>query len=298
MHHDFNTIKEGKPMSVHIIIDSASDISKEEADRLDLHFLPLKTIFDHEEYLDGVTITHEQFYEKLIESDALPTTSQIPPYEYEEIFSEIVKKGDTAVCITLSSKLSGSNQSAHIAATDYSDFIEIVDSENVCIGEQILIHLAVILRKEGKNAKEISCVLNEKKKEIRLIALLDTLEYLKRGGRISSTAAFAGSLLSIKPVIAIENGEVAILGKARGSKNGNNMLMELTNKNGGINFSMPFSLAYSGLSDSMLQKYIHDSEALYEGKTKSLPVCTIGSTIGTHAGPGAIALAFFANKPD
>ena len=119
---------------------------------------------------------------------------------------------------------------------------------------------------------------------------------MKKGGRISPTAAFAGSLLSIKPVIAIEHGEVAILGKARGSKNGNNMLMELTAKNGGIDFSMPFSLGFTGLSDSMLQKYIVDSEVLYKGKVDKLPVSTIGSTIGTHAGPGAIALAFFANN--
>ncbi len=283
-------------MSVQIIIDSASDLLKEEADNLNLHFLPLKTIFGGEEYLDGITLSHTEFYEKLIESDTLPTTSQIPPYEYEELFSKIVKNGDTAVCITLSSKLSGCNQSAHIAAVDYLDSIEIVDSENVCIGEQLLIYLAISLRDEGKNAKEISRILNEKKKEIRLIALLDTLEYLKKGGRISASAAFAGSLLSIKPVIAIENGEVAILGKARGSKNGSNMLMELTNKNGGIDFTMPFSLAYSGLSDLLLQKYIKDSAILYEGKTDTLPIRTIGSTIGTHAGPGAIALAFFTNK--
>ncbi len=283
-------------MSVQIIIDSASDLLKEEADNLNLHFLPLKTIFGGEEYLDGITLSHTEFYEKLIESDTLPTTSQIPPYEYEELFSKIVKNGDTAVCITLSSKLSGCNQSAHIAAADYLDSIEIVDSENVCIGEQLLIYLAISLRDEGKNAKEISRILNEKKKEIRLIALLDTLEYLKKGGRISASAAFAGSLLSIKPVIAIENGEVAILGKARGSKNGSNMLMELTNKNGGIDFTMPFSLAYSGLSDLLLQKYIKDSAILYEGKTDTLPIRTIGSTIGTHAGPCAIALAFFTNK--
>ena len=283
-------------MSVHIIVDSASDISKETADKLNLDFLPLKTLFGDTEYLDGITMSHKQFYERLIETESLPTTSQIPPYEYGELFQSIVSKKDTAVCITLSSKLSGSNQSAHIAAQDFEDQICIVDSENVCIGEQILILLAIKLRDEGKNAKEIADILNKKKQDIRLIALLDTLEYLKRGGRISSTAAFAGSLLSIKPVIAIEKGEVVILGKARGSKNGNNMLMELTSKNGGIDFSMPFSLGYSGLSDTILQKYIADSDFLYKGKVDKLPISNIGSTIGTHVGPGAIALAFFAKE--
>ena len=125
---------------------------------------------------------------------------------------------------------------------------------------------------------------------------MDTLEYLKRGGRVSSAAAFAGGLLGIKPVIAIEGGTIAILGKARGSKNGSNMLMQLVEKSGGIDFTQPFALAYSGLDDSMLRKYIADSAALYEGKTDALPVHTIGSTIGTHAGPGAIAVAFFSNN--
>ena len=107
------------------------------------------------------------------------------------------------------------------------------------------------------------------------------------------TAAWAGNILSIKPVIAIEKGEVAILGKARGSKNGNNILIqEVKNKNG-IDFSMPYMLGYSGLDDSLLRKYIADSADLWTGQTIELPISTIGSTIGTHAGPGAICVSFF-----
>ena len=127
---------------------------------------------------------------------------------------------------------------------------------------------------------------------IRLIALLDTLEYLKRGGRISKTTAFAGALLSIKPVIALEKGEVAVLGKARGSKNGNNMLMKLTAREP-IDFSKPHCLAYSGLDTSMLEKYVEDSRALYPCDPEELPRSSIGCIIGTHIGPGAIAAAFF-----
>lgn len=283
-------------MSVRIIIDSACDLSKEKADQMHLDYMPLKTMFRDQEFLDGITISHQEFFERLVESDTLPTTSQIPPYEYEQIFSSVAEGGDTAVCITLSSKLSGSYQSACLAASEFEGTVIVVDSENVCIGEQILVLFAARLRDQGKSAQEISDILNESKKHIRLIALLDTLEYLKKGGRISSATAFAGNLLSIKPVVAIENGEVVILGKARGSKNGNNMLMELTDKCGGIDFSLPFCLAYSGLSDALLQKYIKDSESLYQGKVDVLPISTIGSTIGTHAGPGAIAVAFFANN--
>ena len=283
-------------MSIKIICDSASDMTREMAQKWNVTVLPIKTIFGETEYLDGVTMTHEEFFEKLVETDELPTTSQIAPYEYEEAFKEIVENGDTAICITLSSKLSGCHQSAHIAAADYPDQIYIVDSENVCVGEQILVQRAVQLRDEGKEAKEIVEILNKEKKNIRLIALLDTLEYLKKGGRISSATALAGTLLSIKPVIGIENGEVVMLGKARGSKNGNNMLMNLIEKEGGINFDKPHSLAYSGLFDKLLQKYIADSARIYEGKVDHLQTCTIGSTIGTHIGPGAIAAAFFVKE--
>lgn len=281
-------------MSVRIIIDSACDLTKEQADKLQTTFLPLKTIFGEEEFLDGITLSHRQFFEKLIESDCMPTTSQIPPHEYETVFQEVKEAGDTAVVITLSSKLSGTYQSANIARDGYEDCIWLVDSENVCIGEQILVRYACRLRDTGASAAEIAAILDPRKKDVRVIALLDTLEYLKRGGRISGAAAFAGGLLSIKPVIAIADGEVAILGKARGSKNGNNMLREETAKCGGIDFTMPFSLAYSGLDDSLLQKYIADNAAMWQEQVSELPISTIGSTIGTHAGPGAIAVAFFA----
>lgn len=281
-------------MSVRIIIDSACDLTKAQADELQTIFLPLKTIFGEEEFLDGITLSHKQFFEKLVESDCMPTTSQIPPHDFETVFSQIKEAGDTAVVITLSSKLSGTYQSANIARDGYEDCIWLVDSENVCIGEQILVRYACRLRDTGASAAEIAEILDQKKKDIRVIALLDTLEYLKRGGRISGAAALAGSLLSIKPVIAIVDGEVAVLGKARGSKNGNNMLREETAKCGGIDFTLPFSLAYSGLDDSLLQKYIADNASLWKEQVAELPISTIGSTIGTHVGPGAIAVAFFA----
>lgn len=280
-------------MAIRIITDSASDITQVEAAAWGVQVLPLRTIFGQEEFLDGITIDHETFFQKLIESDVLPTTSQLSPFQYEEPFRQAAEAGDEVVCITLSSKLSGCYQSASIAAEDLP--VVLVDSCNVTVGERLLVERAVQLRDQGLSAQEIGQQLETEKSQIRLIALLDTLEYLKKGGRISSAAALAGSLLSIKPVIAVEDGEIAILGKARGSKNGNNMLMTLVEKNGGINFEMPYCLAYSGLSDALLRKYIADSQSLYSGRAEHLPVSTIGSTIGTHAGPGAIAVAFFSN---
>lgn len=280
-------------MSVRIIIDSGCDLMPEEAAALRLDIIPLKVYFGQQEYLDNIDLNHEEFFQKLIETDIFPTTSQITPYEYRLKFQEIMEAGDTAVCLTISSRLSGCHQSACLAARDFPDQIIVVDTENACIGERILAELAVSLRAEGKDIHAIADTLNERKKDVRLIALLDTLEYLKKGGRISPAVAFAGSLLSIKPVIAIVDGEVALLGKARGSKAGNNMLSELITREGGINFSLPYCLAYSGLSDITLQKYIRDNQHLYKDHVTELPISSIGCVIGSHIGPGAIAAAFF-----
>lgn len=283
-------------MAVRIIVDSACDLTTEQAKEMNIEILPIKVRFGEDEFLDSIDLTHDMFFSKLVESEEMPTTSQISPYDYEQVFEKVKEEGDTAVCITMSSKLSGCYQSANIALDDYEGIIEVVDSLNVCVGERILTEYAVSLRDAGKSAPEIAEALNDKKKDIKLIALLDTLEYLKKGGRISAAAAIAGSMLSIKPVIAIENGEVAVLGKARGSKNGNNMLKDLVKREGPIDFSMPMCMAYSGLTDVLLQKYIKDSNELYEGQIEELPTSSIGCAIGTHIGPGAIAACFFTSN--
>ncbi len=282
-------------MAVKIITDSASDIPQERAKELGVRVMPLTTVFGSEEYLDGVTLTNREFYEKLIETDELPHTSQLTPFQYREAFSKAAADGDDVIYISLSSRLSGSCGSAFAAAADFDGKVSVVDSENVSVGQQLLVLYAVRLRDSGLDAASIVKELEARRSDIRVLALLDTLEYLKKGGRISPTVAFAGELLSIKPVVAVEDGQVVLVGKARGSKNGGNLLTRFVEKSGGIDFDMPYSLAYTGLDDTLLQKYIRDSEALYKGRAGSLPICTVGSTIGTHVGPGAIAVAFFAS---
>ena len=280
---------------VRFIVDSGTDFLPEEAAAKGMIHLPLKVIFGEEEYADGVNMTHREFYERLVESDTLPKTSQVSPADFEAAYRQVAEAGDTAVVVTVSGSLSGTYQSACIAAEGYEGTVFVVDSASVAVGERILVELGLRLREEGLSAEEIAARLNEEKHHIRLLALVDTLEYLKKGGRISSAVAFAGTLLAIKPVIALENGEVVIAGKARGSKQGNNLLRQLVEKHG-IDFSRPFALAYSGLSDALLQKYIADSAELWQGYTEELPVYTIGCAIGTHAGPGAVAVAFFEKR--
>lgn len=277
-----------------IITDSASDLSQNNKNGITV--LPMTISFDNETYEDGVTLTPDNFYMKLIESSTLPKTSQVSPYAFSEAYEKALEHSDQVIVITLSSKLSGTYQSACIAAEDYQDKVYVIDSENVTVGEQLLINYAFSLVQQGLDAKGITQQLNTIKKRIHLVALLDTLEYLKKGGRISGSAAFLGNILSIKPVIAIADGEVAFLGKARGSKQGNNLLIEQIKAYGGIDYKLPVLLGYTGCSQILMDKYIKDSSALWEGKMDIPPVVQVGATIGTHIGPGGIAVAFFSKE--
>ncbi len=279
-------------MSVRIIIDSSSDFELDVAAAHGITVIPMKTIFGEQEFAEGVDITREQFYEKLVETDDFPRTSQVTPFEFTRAL-EGLEPGDEALIITLSGKLSGTAESARIAAAQSPVPAFVVDSESVTIGERILAERAVEMRDAGLDAASIADALDREKKDIKVIATLDTLEYLKRGGRISAAVALAGGLLSIKPVVGVVDGEVAVLGKARGSKQGNNMLREMIAETG-IDFSRPVHLGYTGLSDKLLRKYVADSRDLFEGSVAELESSIIGSTIGTHVGPGAIAVAYFA----
>lgn len=282
---------------VKILVDSASDVTEEEAKNLGISMLPMEITFRDETFLDGVNLSHERFFEMLIESADLPKTSQINEFRFNEEFEKLTSDGSELVVITLSSKLSGTYNCARNAAKNYAGKVFVVDSLQATIGIRILCEYAIRLVKEGRSAKDIAKLLDDKKAKIKLMAVLGTLKYLKKGGRISSLVAFAGEMLSIKPVVSVVNGEVKLVGKAMGSKKGNNLLTQLVEKSGGIDFSMPYALAYSGLSDEFLNKYLKDSKPLWEkhvDSPESIPSYMIGSTIGTHVGPGAVAVAFFA----
>lgn len=280
-------------MAVRLVIDSASDIEYSRAMEKGWVFLPITVSFGDEQLKDGIDINASSFYDRLIESDVMPVTSQITPYVYQQTFDKIIESGDTPIVITLSSKLSGTYQSACVAAENASAKVYVIDSLNAALGESLIVEYADRLVRQGLSPEEIVEKVEEKKGKIHLLALLDTLEYLKKGGRISSAVAFAGALLSIKPVIAVEDGEVKLVGKARGSKNGNNLLAEMIRNCGQIDYDMPYTLAYSGNSDALLKKYLEDSKHLWAEDADKMPVIRIGATIGTHVGPGAIGVAFF-----
>ena len=281
-------------MSIRIIIDSTTDIPEQVLHQVEV--VPLTVSFGDEEYLDGIDLSRGDFYRKLEAGQILPKTSQPSPEAFAEVFQRIHEAGDEGVFISVASALSGTCQSAAIAAADYPE-ISVVDSQNVAVGTGILAEYALQLISRGITREELTQKLEKKREDICLIAMLDTLEYLKRGGRISKTAALAGGILNIKPVITVKEGEILILGKARGAKKANNLLVELAEKNG-VDYSLPILLGYAGTSDELLQNYIHDSRKLWEGHVENLEYAQICSVVGTHTGPGAVAAAFFRTNQD
>lgn len=277
-------------MSVKIIVDSTVDLTEDVLSKV--RMVPLTVNFGETEYTDRVDINYKLFYEKLMESNVLPTTSQATPDAFLREFEKIGREDDGAVVITLSSKFSGTYQSAVIAAEEFEN-IYVVDSGSATVGSGILAELALSLAQSGLSAKEIAGELERAKEKIIVVALVDTLEYLEKGGRISKTAAIAGTVLNIKPVLSLIDGSINMLGKARGSRQGNNLLVQEIEKAGGVDFSKPVLLGYTGLSNALLLKYIEDSRRLWENGLKEIRYTPVGSVVGTHVGPGAVAVAFF-----
>lgn len=277
-------------MSIHIITDSAADLTEENKRRL-YAVVPLSVSFGEEVFADGVTLSKDKFYERLEKSKELPRTSQPSPEAFEKVFRKLQEQGDSAVVITISSDLSGTYQSACLAAQKYPN-VRVVDSQSVSIGTGVLAEYACSCAEKGMEIDELARHLTEKREEIGLIAMVDTLKYLRKGGRISGAAAVAGEVLNIKPVITIKDGKVAILGKARGSRKANNFLIEQIRRNG-VNYSMPILLGFTGQSDELLQNYVRDSSCLWQGHVDHLDSVKLCSVIGTHAGPGAVAVAYF-----
>ena len=288
------------------MVDSACDIARDEVVAAGAAFLPLHVRMGDHEYLDGVDLMHEEFYNRLTQGKEQPTTSQISPGFFEEAFRRSLAKDEEVVCLTVSSGLSGTCASALMARDELPPLqrrrVHVVDSENVSIGEQVLARLALRLIEQGIDAADLAAELDVRKQDIRVFALLDTLEYLRRGGRISAVSAAAGTLLNVKPIVAVQAGAIVAVGKARGAKAGRAQLERLVEGEGGIDLTMPHVAAYSGIDDSAMRDFLCGSAGLFgvdpadEAGLASIPTSGIGATIGTHVGPGAIGVAFFAKR--
>lgn len=239
-------------MSVRIFVDSTADLIPPLKERVTA--VPLTVHFGEKEYVDGVTITAQEFYKKLESAKELPSTSQATPYAFSEAFEEAVEAGDTVVAVILSSGLSGTYQSAVIGASEFPGKVFVVDSRNVALSAGIMVEYAFRLLEQGMDAEQIAAELTDIRSKAHLMAVVDTLEYLQKGGRVSKAVAIAGGMLSIKPIIAINaEGKIEMAGKARGNKQAN-ALMNKKAQELEIDFSKPVMVGYTGTSDALLQK--------------------------------------------
>lgn len=277
-------------MGIRIIVDSTTDLTKEYKERVKI--VPLTVHFGEKEYIDGVTLDHKTFYDLLVTSDVLPTTSAASPGGFANAFQEAREEGDDVICIAVSSKLSGTYQSAVIGAMDM-DNVYVIDSGNVTLGAAVLVEEAFRMVDEGMNAKDIVDKLEEIKEKVTIVAALDTLEYLHKGGRLPASVAFVGTLLNIKPIVSVIDGVIEVVDKARGSKSVSSSLLKEIANMGGIDYEKPVMLGYTGNSDKRLANFIDANEDLLHQNGKEISISTIGTVVGTHAGPGCLGVAFF-----
>ncbi len=271
---------------IRIVTDSTADFTFEEMKELNIDVVPLKVIFKDITYLDGVELKSKEFYQ-LLETKDYPTTSQPAPSQYYDVFKKYEVADEDVIYIGVSSKLSGSLQSANIAKADVKNRIEIIDTYNVALPLQILTRKAVKLREEGKSTDEIVKEIETLKNKVVLYAGFDTLEYLVKGGRISKVAGFAGTLLKIKPIIGVNDGKLEVISKTRGYKQMINSIFEITSKHN-INKNEEIHIGYTKNDVGALQL----KGLLEESGYKVGYVVEIGAVVGVHAGPGAVAIAF------
>lgn len=277
-------------MAVKFIIDAGCDLNMQQADAMGVMLIPMTIRFGTEEYRSGVDISNEEFYQKLTACKENPTTSQPTPYEFEQAYEKVAKNGDEAVVLCVSSALSGTYQSATIAADGYEDRIYVIDTRAVSMGQKILLDYAIILRDRGMSAKEISAELEQKKQDVRVYGAVDTLEYLIRGGRLSKAAGAVGSVLGIRPVLYLTDGALGVAGKARGPKAAITMTHKLIAEVG-VDVTLPYAVGYTGIDSTVVEPFLNAPDSVWNGK--EVPIFNVGSTVGTHAGPGLFLAAFF-----
>ena len=277
---------------IRILTDSASDILPAEAEQLGVTVIPLNvTLEDGTVLRDGVDMTPSAYYEILAGCRKLPTTSQPSPDLFENFFLEAAAAGDEVIGTFLSHALTGTYQCAKLAADMANvDNVLFVDSGHVCLSEALLVRLAVQLRDSGKTAGQITAILEHAKEHLHLVAAIDDLKYLRKGGRLPAAVAVAGGMLGIKPLITIQDGKVAMAGKARGLPGAYVALFKKVEEMGGINPAFPALAGYtvSPREVTPIQTYLRDNL-----QQEALLVRQIGCVIGTHAGPGAFGIAFF-----
>jgi DegV family protein with EDD domain len=261
---------------------------------LGIAVVPLKVLFGDEMYTEGIDITSHQFYIKMSEHKDLPKTAQVNPGEFVEAFSRHLQEGNEVLGIFISSKLSGTYSSAVIAKkTLADDRIHLIDSEFATFGLGLLVAEAAKMARKGSTAEEVVHRVEVMKKQMHFYGVINTLENLKKGGRLTTSSALAGSLLGIKPIITIKNGSVELIGKARGLKRAFAWVMEDAIRSGADFNGKTVCFAHAANPEG-LDQLKHLVRARYQ--PEKIIECEIGSVVGTHTGAGCVGVCCLKNN--
>ena len=279
-------------MALRIITDSASDLPAAKAERKRVEVVPLTVQFGPATYYDGKTLTNDLFYKLLTAGEHHPTTAQPSPEAFLKLFEAARAQGDEVLCILLASKLSGTCQSASIArGMCGGEGIYIVDSATASGGIQILLNYACKLRDSGLGGADIAAALERVLPRIRAYAVVDTLEYLRKGGRLSTAQAVIGTVSRLKPVICVHDGAVTVASKAFGQAAAVKQLLKLIGQHP-VDDTFPSYFVYTD-SDAMLDSFADLLRGAGLLPTR-MHTCGLGATLGTHVGPGAFGLIYMA----
>jgi len=277
-------------MKIKIITDSVSDIPKKIQQDLNIDVVPLSVNFGNETYYDGVDLTSEEFFDKLKKADKLPTTSQVSPGEFKKIFDRNLLEYDRIICITMSKEMSGTYEAARIAKKLVdSDNIEIIDSKGVSFGYGLIVIEAARDIINNLEYGEIIKRINYNVNNLVNLFIVDTLEYLQKGGRLSVSEAFVGNILKIKPILSVKGGKLVVIDKVHGRKKAIHYILKYID-DGGYDFSDKTLCFYDATEKLYLEDLINEIKNKYE--IKEILRSELGTVVGTHSGPGCISFTF------
>jgi DegV family protein with EDD domain len=277
-------------MAIKIVTDSVSDIPKESVERYGITVLPLTVNFQDGSYRDGVDLSPESFFNKLKQASKMPTTSQVPPGEFLETFEELVKDGHQVIGVFMSSKLSGTYQSA-MTARDMLGVgnIAVLDSQMISYGfGQVVVAIAKLAQK-GHDFDKLIELAQEMIDKSTCRFIVDTLEYLTKGGRLKPAEAMVGNLLNIKPILTMTSGELKSFSKARGRKKAVRLVLDdLKSRN--IDLNHKHVAFFHAVDREYLQEFYEVVHKEYPHMIASFS--QVGCVVGTHSGPSCIALSY------
>ena len=279
---------------VAIVTDSNSGITQKRGEELGIYVLPMPFFIDGELYLEDITLSQEQFYEKL-GADSEISTSQPSPGDVMDLWDKLLEDYDEIVCIPMSSGLSSTCETALSLAQDYDEKVQVVNNQRISVTQEQSVYDAIKLRDEGKSAAEIRQVLEKEKMQASIYITVDTLKYLKKGGRITPAAAAIGTVLNLKPVLQIQGEKLDAFAKVRGKKQAKRVMMKAMQEDWDTRFKkyvesgkMCLQMAYAGNKEEA-EEFKKEVQAAFPGI--DIHMDPLSLSVACHIGHGALAVA-------